>query len=129
VVTYPLNDADVSDAAVVAALADAGLGHLAGELATVDTWERRLSGGEQQMLAIARVLLVRPDWLFLDEATSNLDRESAARLYALLQDRLPGTTFVSIAHRRDVARFHSRVLHIEHGEARIDGGAVDVEAV
>jgi putative ATP-binding cassette transporter len=117
-VCYPVSETEFSDEQVVAALHDADLGHLASELALNDTWERRLSGGEQQRLTIARALLIQPDWLFLDEATSGLDPASEARLYAVLRERLPHTTLVSIAHRQGVARFHTRVLHIEDGVVR-----------
>ena len=54
------------------ALTEAGLGHLAPRLDDEDNWAQRLSGGEQQRLALARALLARPDWLFLDEATASL---------------------------------------------------------
>ena len=71
-----------------------------------EPWTQRLSGGEQQRLAIARALLLRPDWLFMDEATANLDPEAEAELYATLRRELPGTTVVSIAHRPAVADYH-----------------------
>jgi putative ATP-binding cassette transporter len=58
-----------------------------------------LSGGEQQRLALARILATRPDWVFLDEATSALDLEAEAELLAMLRSALPAATFVVIAHR------------------------------
>jgi putative ATP-binding cassette transporter len=58
-----------------------------------------LSGGEQQRLALVRILVAQPDWVFLDEATSALDLESEATLMALMHRLLPNTTFVLIAHR------------------------------
>jgi tungstate transport system ATP-binding protein len=72
---------------------------------------RRLSGGEQQRLALARAVLFRPDWLFLDEATSAVDEKLEAELYAMLAQRLPDTTIMSIGHRSAVAALHQR--HIE----------------
>ena len=63
-------------------------------------------------MAIARALLIRPEWLFLDEATSSLDDASEAALYTLLCERLPDTAIVSIAHRADLARFHYRTLQL-----------------
>jgi putative ATP-binding cassette transporter len=117
-VCYPVSETGFSDPEVMAALHDAGLDHLANELANTDAWERRLSGGEQQRLTLARALLVRPDWLFLDEATSGLDAAAETRFYALLCERLPQTTLVSITHRREVARFHTRVISIEQGVLR-----------
>ena len=50
----------------------------------------RLSGGEQQRLAVARALLAKPDWLFLDEATASLDEESENALYRAIARRCPG---------------------------------------
>ena len=102
--------ADYPDAEVRAVLDDVGLGALAPRLDDTDAWGQRLSGGEQQRVAVARALLLKPDWLFLDEATASLDPASEARLYALLVERLSGTAIVSIAHREAVARFHTRHL-------------------
>ena len=105
---YPGTVAQFGDAEVRAVLEDVGLGALAPRLDEVDAWGQRLSGGEQQRVAVARALLLKPDWLFLDEATASLDGESEARLYGLLVERLPGTAMVSIAHREAVARWHGR---------------------
>ena len=59
----------------------------------------RLSGGEQQRLMIARILAIRPEWVFLDEATSSLDVQAEEELYRLLRTSLPETGFIVIAHR------------------------------
>ena len=96
-VTYP-GAAALPDEAIHQALADAGLAALTPELDIDQPWAQRLSGGEQQRLAVARALLLRPDWLFMDEATASLDPEAEAELYAMLRTRLPGTTIISIAH-------------------------------
>jgi putative ATP-binding cassette transporter len=61
-------------------LEEVGLGALAGELDMIENWAQRLSLGEQQRLAFARILLVEPALLFLDEATSALDEPSEAQL-------------------------------------------------
>jgi putative ATP-binding cassette transporter len=114
-VCYPEDEARFSDAEVVAALGEAGLGHLAPRLADSDSWGQRLSGGEQQRLSFARAFLLRPDWLFLDEATASLDPEAEEELHARLKRTLPALTMLSIAHRPAVARFHDRVLRMEDG--------------
>jgi len=108
--TYPAAPDAYPDAAVRGALDDLDLGTLAPALDTEENWSQRLSGGEQQRLAVARALLLKPDWLFLDEATASLDPDAEGELYRLLRERLPDTTVVSIAHRESVARFHERRL-------------------
>jgi putative ATP-binding cassette transporter len=70
---YPEPPERYSDEALRQALTDALLPQLEGELDTVDAWSQKLSGGEQQRLAVARVLLKQPKWIFADEATSALD--------------------------------------------------------
>ena len=112
-VCYPADDSAYPDEAVREALADAGLATLIPRLDEEDNWTLRLSGGEQQRLAMARALLTKPDWLFLDEATANLDPEAEAALYVAVRRRLPGTTVVSIAHRPALAGYHQRHLVLQ----------------
>ena len=114
-VAYPEDAARFSEAEITAALGDVGLASLVAQLDTDGAWGRSLSGGEQQRLAIARALLAKPDYLFLDEATASLDQEGEAALYALLRERLPGTAILSIAHRESVARFHDRRVKLAGG--------------
>ena len=112
-VTYPQDAAHFDDAALRKALENALMGPFIERLDEEDNWSQRLSGGEQQRLAVARALLARPDWLFLDEATSALDEPTEAALYRLLADHLPGTTLVSIGHRSTLAAFHQRRVVME----------------
>ncbi|MFC7609118.1 ATP-binding cassette domain-containing protein [Teichococcus aestuarii] len=114
-ICYPHDAAEYPEAAVVAALEQAGLGALRDRLDAVEPWERRLSGGEQQRLALARALLLKPRWLFLDEATASLDPEAEEHLYATLRRELPETAILSIAHRPAVVRHHDRVLRLSEG--------------
>ncbi|KEF41095.1 MAG: hypothetical protein ER33_13305 [Cyanobium sp. CACIAM 14] len=74
-------------------------------------WDQVLSGGEQQRLAFARLLLKVPPLVLLDEATSALDLESEAHLYGLLLDA--GAALVSVGHRPSLAAFHHRVLRLD----------------
>jgi putative ATP-binding cassette transporter len=109
-VAYPEDADKFSDDEVREALQSVGLGHLATDLGRSENWAQVLSGGEQQRLAFARTLLNRPDWLFLDEATASLPEEAQNELYRLLEQKLPGTTLVSIGHRESLAAHHTRRL-------------------
>ena len=95
-------------------MSDALLPHLASQLDTEDTWGQKLSGGEQQRLAMARAFLKKPRWLFADEATSALDETAEATLYDRLKAMVlrENGALVSIAHRPGVAAFHDRVWAI-----------------
>jgi putative ATP-binding cassette transporter len=105
--------------AILEALRATGLEHLADRLDEERFWSPVLSPGEQQRLAVARALLLRPDWLFLDEATSALDEAMEAALYALLRERLPRTTIVSIAHKPTAVAFHDRRVVIDPAARRL----------
>ncbi len=126
-VAYPSEASHFTDAAFRAALEDSGVGHLVPRLDEEDNWSLRLSGGEQQRLALARALLAKPDWLFLDEATASLDPESETALYEAIRVQLPNTTVVSIAHRPAVAAWHDRHLVVQRG-ADGQGRVVEVTA-
>lgn len=110
VVSYPTPLGGLDDAALREALQAVGLPDLVGRLDESAHWALALSPGEQQRIAFARALVQKPEWLFLDEATSALDEETEARLYALLRERLPGTTVVSVGHRSTLRAFHARRL-------------------
>ena len=105
---YPEPVGRFADAQLVQALNEALLPQLATRLDDEDAWSQKLSGGEQQRLAMARVLLKKPKWVFADEATSTLDVAAEETLYGRLKalTREGGGALVSIAHRPAVAAFH-----------------------
>lgn len=107
-VTYPARSGTFDDERIVEALTAVGLIGLTKRLHEEDHWNRILSLGEQQRLAIARALLQSPDYLFLDEATASLDEPSEAALYRLLRERLQGAAIISIGHRSTLGAFHAR---------------------
>ena len=112
---YPAPPDAFDDATLRSALADSGLPALAERLGEEQHWALMLSPGEQQRVAFARAFLHRPQWLFLDEATSSLDEASEAALYRRLKERLPDTAVISIGHRSALTAFHERRWRIERG--------------
>ena len=115
-VSYPARLGAFEDAQLAEVLTAVGLGHWANRLHEEAHWNRMLSLGEQQRLAIARVILQKPDFLFLDEATASLDEAAEASLYRLLHERLKGTTIVSIGHRSTLGAFHRRRFEVARSE-------------
>ena len=116
---------EADDATLKSTLADSGLGRLGDELDRSENWGQILSGGEQQRLAIARALLHRPDWLFLDEATSAMDEPAEAAIYRLLNERLPKTSIVSVGHRSTLRAFHRKEVAFAHGTVAAVGAAAE----
>lgn len=97
---------------VCAVLERVGLGHLTARLDTEQAWDRELSLGEQQRIGFARCILLRPDAVILDEATSSLDEDYEALMYRTLIDELPHATLISVGHRSTIIRYHTRRLHL-----------------
>jgi vitamin B12/bleomycin/antimicrobial peptide transport system ATP-binding/permease protein len=93
---YPSEPDSVAPGTIEGLLRKTGLGH---RLDAGDENAAGLSVGEQQRLALVRLILAKPDWAFLDEATSALDLETERRVMSLLRTELPDTTFVVVAHR------------------------------
>jgi putative ATP-binding cassette transporter len=112
-VTYPAQAGTFDDARIADVLRAVGLPHLAERLDEEAHWNRMLSLGEQQRLALARAILHAPDYLLLDEATASLDEPAEAALYRLLHERFRDATIISIGHRATLQAFHRRRLTLE----------------
>lgn len=89
-----------------------GLEKWQNRLEEVLPWHIVLSHGEQQRLAFARILLTKPQLLCLDEATSNLDEDSALLLMQLLRERLPNTTVIFTSHQAKISQLADREVDL-----------------
>jgi putative ATP-binding cassette transporter len=115
VVSYPAVAGEFDDAEIRTVLDTVALGHLAGRLDEVADWAKVLSPGEQQRIAFARVLLVKPKAVFLDESTSALDEGQEFALYRALRTALPDCVVISVSHRETVEQHHDRRLELLGG--------------
>lgn len=82
-----------------------GLSQWQDRLNEKQSWKTLFSGGEQQRIAFARLLLARPEIIYLDEATSHLDETSANKLLSLIKQHLPSSTVIYISHQQSLAEF------------------------
>ncbi len=115
---YPFSEQAVDDAKLTDILARCGLEHLTPRLDETDQWGSILSGGEQQRLAFARVLINPPDILIMDEPTSALDELSQFRMMEYVRDMLPKAMVIHAAHRPGLERFHDREIELVREEGR-----------
>ncbi len=113
---YPAQSLSVDDTVLSEALTEAGLGYLSRRLDEVDRWDQTLSNGERQRLAIARLLVQRPDLVILDGATSALDEGGEARLMATLVAALDRSTLISVGLRPGLEALHDRKLQLSRGD-------------
>ncbi|WP_306365180.1 ABC transporter ATP-binding protein/permease [Nocardia sp. CC227C] len=116
-ITYPAAPDLVDDETLRATLITVNLGHLTDRLDEETDWASTLSPGEQQRVAFARILLLRPEVAFLDEATSAVDEGLEYTLYHLVRTETPDTVLVSVAHRSTVDRHHTHRLELTGGGA------------
>ncbi|MGE5505243.1 MAG: ABC transporter ATP-binding protein/permease [Actinomycetota bacterium] len=109
-VGYPAHPGAFPPEEIALALERVGLPHLSSRLEESDAWERALTLGEQQRLGFARLLLHRPDWIFLQEATDALDPEGEEDMMLLLQDEFREATVITVGYHDQLEAFHQRKL-------------------
>ncbi len=115
VVAYPNSADELPDEALRDTLTKVALAPLSDRLDEVRDWAKVLSPGEQQRVAFARILLTKPQAVFLDESTSALDEGLEHALYQLLHNELPECVVVSVSHRPAVEQFHGQQLELLGG--------------
>ncbi|MDY0958860.1 ABC transporter ATP-binding protein/permease [Sphingomonas sp. CFBP8993] len=116
-ICFPDKAEDHDDAEVAALLKTVRLETHVDAMHELRMWQDELSPGEQQRVALARILLQRPTLLVLDEATSALDADNAAYFYQTVLAAMPDSTIVSVVHNDKLASYHTHRLQLHHGHA------------
>lgn len=126
VLLYPeAHDDSVPDDVLVRALQRCGLRRLVPRLHDSDRWDKLLSGGEQQRIGFARLLVHKPDVVIMDEATAALDVDSQDSMMELFRNELADVTVISVGHRPELEEYHTRKLALRRHA--VDGGPSDSE--
>ena len=109
-VSYPAGPTAFDDAVLTAALERVGLDHLLPRLEHTDAWEKILTAAEQQRLGFARLLLHRPNWIFIQEATDALDPVGEADFLQMLLVEFREATVLTVGHHSGLDSYHQRKL-------------------
>jgi len=117
---YPADGEPHTTEEIALVLDHAGLGHLAGMLDDKGRWDQSLSAGERQRVAIARLLLHRPDVIILDDAMTALDESARVDLLAALRDTMPDAAILNVGQTARLLPGAARALALE----RRPGGTV-----
>ena len=131
-----LNHADgavaADDADISMALAEVGLERLSSSLDRSARWERELNEDEQRLLAFARLALLQPKWVIIDEALDTFDGATLRRVLSMLERRLAGAAIVNIGRGQHNIQFFPRSLNIVKSAggialkpARVRAGAIE----
>ena len=118
-----LNHADgavaADDADISMALAEVGLERLSSSLDRSARWERELNEDEQRLLTFARLALLQPKWVIIDEALDTFDGATLRRILSMLERRLAGAAIVNIGRGQHNIQFFPRSLNIVKSAGRI----------
>ena len=109
---YPETGQPIADETLRSALARVGLAALGDELDVDSRWDQRLSNGERQRLAIARVLAQAPDLILLDDALSALDATAQGELIRAVRTALPKATLISLGQTLPPPRLYDQVVNM-----------------
>jgi vitamin B12/bleomycin/antimicrobial peptide transport system ATP-binding/permease protein len=123
VLSYPDTGETHADRTLQEALTRCGLRRLIPRLDEEEKWDKVLSGGEQQRIGFARLLVLRPDIVIMDEATAALDAESQDSMMELFRKELKHATLISVGHRTELEEYHERKLTLHRHAARVEMAA------
>ena len=111
-ICYPRAAEEFSEADIMRALAAVDLGRLEQRLDEVDNWEQVLPQRTQQQLGFARLVLHRPGWVVLEEATDAFDSDGERQILETLFRELPDVTLLNISFHAELSKLHSRTLNL-----------------
>jgi putative ATP-binding cassette transporter len=123
VLSYPDAGEIHTDQILQEALTRCGLRRLMPRLDDEEKWDKVLSGGEQQRIGFARLLVLQPDIIIMDEATAALDAESQDSMMELFRKELERATLISVGHRTELEEYHERKLTLHRHAARVEMAA------
>jgi putative ATP-binding cassette transporter len=112
VVTYPGESGRFDDCAVDAALARVGLTRLVGRLDEEERWDRILSGGEQQRLVLARLLVHEPQWVFFEDVMSSMSEDDCQLMRSIFTRELAFATVIGIGSGPSLNGFYHRTIRL-----------------
>ncbi len=127
VLAYPAGPDSFDVPRLIAAMERVGLGHLLTRLDETNTWENVLTLGEQQRLGFARLLLHRPDWIFIQEATDAMHPDAENAMMTLVREEFPASTIITVGYHASLEAFHERKLSLEpstNGQVEIRASAL-----
>ncbi|WP_448187360.1 ABC transporter ATP-binding protein/permease [Azospirillum sp. sgz301742] len=117
--SYPVGPEKVSDDEAKAALKRVGLEHLADRLDEETTWDEELAVAERQRLGFARLLIRRPDWIFIEDATDALDPYGEEEMLRLLDEEFSKATLLTIGSHLSLEAHHQRKLVLERANGAV----------
>ena len=123
VLSYPDDGTTTPDEALREALASCGLKRLIPRMDEEEKWDKVLSGGEQQRIGFARLLVMKPDIVIMDEATAALDAASQDTMMELFRNELASATLISVGHRTELEDYHERKLTLHRHASRVEMAA------
>lgn len=123
VLCYPDDGGTYADETLQQALQRCGLKRLIPRLGEEERWDKVLSGGEQQRIGFARLLVLQPDIVIMDEATAALDAASQDTMMELFRDELGDVTLISVGHRVELEDYHDRKLTLHRHATRVEMAA------
>jgi vitamin B12/bleomycin/antimicrobial peptide transport system ATP-binding/permease protein len=123
VLCYPDAGESYTDDSLQQALTRSGLKRLIPRMNEEEKWDKVLSGGEQQRIGFARLLVLLPDIVIMDEATSALDAASQDAMMELFRDELGHVTLISVGHRVELEDYHDRKLTLHRHATGVEMAA------